>query len=556
MQNRLVISTLLKYINLFPKEEGVVTIKNAIRRKDTLISRKSFYAHVTASALVVDRSFKYALLIKHKTLDKLLQPGGHLDAQDATIVDAAKRELFEETGFKNVQYFPLHEVTPEIPLDIDVHKIPKNAKKNEPAHYHIDCRYIFVSSKDSKLNIDQREVSGAAWFTLEDVVSKDAGFKRLVAKIREYHSSHKDNIFFRFITHDSSFSLEKRHIVAVSHILPDIPNFIHALKQIAKTVVIVVKPNSIHAQTMRLLRREKIVRLSREELSEVSILNTLFKHKGPYYVMDVGGYFANKTVMKWNRKNKKIKGIVEDTENGFRKYIGLKKSISIPVLSVARSNLKNNEDDLVGYNVAYFTEMVLREIRYFPRHLTCGVIGYGKIGRGITTYLFNQNIKPLLYDINPVRMVQGFKDGCVPVSRNEMLANADVLFCATGSKSLSDKDFLRLKVGASIASVTSSDDEFDMRDIKRNFKYSQVSPHIVRLQKGARFFYLINNGNAVNFIGGEQVGNFIRLVQAEIITCFKKISLGTVTPGIHNTHETTEKRIANTFLQVYLQLDI
>ena len=63
-----------------------------------LYDRKNFVGHLTAGALIVSRQTGCVLLLKHKQLGKWLQPGGHVEASDASVLDAAFREAREETG--------------------------------------------------------------------------------------------------------------------------------------------------------------------------------------------------------------------------------------------------------------------------------------------------------------------------------------------------------------------------------------------------------------------------------------------------------------------------
>ncbi|WP_234008754.1 MULTISPECIES: NUDIX domain-containing protein [unclassified Streptomyces] len=53
--------------------------------------------HVTAGALLV-RDGGEVLLIEHRAYGITLQPGGHLEAADTTLLGAAMRKLSEETG--------------------------------------------------------------------------------------------------------------------------------------------------------------------------------------------------------------------------------------------------------------------------------------------------------------------------------------------------------------------------------------------------------------------------------------------------------------------------
>jgi 8-oxo-dGTP pyrophosphatase MutT (NUDIX family) len=91
--------------------------------------------HFTASAFIVDAKREHVLLILHGKLRRWLQPGGHVDAVDADVVDTARREVAEETGLSSL---PL---TAAGVFDLDVHEIP--ARADTPAHEHFDLRFVF-----------------------------------------------------------------------------------------------------------------------------------------------------------------------------------------------------------------------------------------------------------------------------------------------------------------------------------------------------------------------------------------------------------------------------
>lgn len=103
-----------------------------------MVDRSHPGAHFTASCFCVDHSGTKALLLHHKKLGKLLQPGGHIEPTDASVASAAMRELSEEalppgsapaTLLNNGRLF-----------DVDAHFIPASAKG--PAHRHMDLRFI------------------------------------------------------------------------------------------------------------------------------------------------------------------------------------------------------------------------------------------------------------------------------------------------------------------------------------------------------------------------------------------------------------------------------
>ena len=130
------------------------------------LSRSQVRAHFTASALVVDGTGRRTCLITHAKVGRLLQPGGHVESTDTCLEDAALREAREETGLE----VDFHPRAPR-PFDLDIHSIA--ATGDEPAHFHLDVRYLLVGRGEP--------CSGAAWQPLgED--ADDESLARLCAK--------------------------------------------------------------------------------------------------------------------------------------------------------------------------------------------------------------------------------------------------------------------------------------------------------------------------------------------------------------------------------------
>lgn len=151
-------TTIAAYLDQHPEDErelGVVL--SLIDEGDDLTDRKTLPGHVTAGAILVGPDGQ-VLHILHNATQKWLLPGGHLEPSDETLLQAAVRELTEETGI------PPHVVTPHgaTPLHIDIHPIEANPAKDEPAHQHFDFRFLFRTTADIG-ELQAEEVSDAAW---------------------------------------------------------------------------------------------------------------------------------------------------------------------------------------------------------------------------------------------------------------------------------------------------------------------------------------------------------------------------------------------------------
>ena len=125
--------------------------------------------HFTASAFVLHPSGVRVLVVYHRKIQAWLQPGGHIEPDDASMVAAAEREVTEETGVGGLR--------PLIPgvCDVDVHAVPA---VGEPAHRHYDVRFAFVAA-DARIRVSS-EVEEVRWVTLADL--DDLGADRSVMR--------------------------------------------------------------------------------------------------------------------------------------------------------------------------------------------------------------------------------------------------------------------------------------------------------------------------------------------------------------------------------------
>ena len=139
-------------------------------------SRSTAQGHVTGSAVVARPDGSAFLLVRHRKLGRWLQPGGHADPGDRTVLETALREAREETGCGD-----LAPASGGRPIDVDVHSIP--ARAGEPAHLHFDVRYLLMGSERAGGG-EPAEVDGVGWFTLEEAIARgiDESLERTLRK--------------------------------------------------------------------------------------------------------------------------------------------------------------------------------------------------------------------------------------------------------------------------------------------------------------------------------------------------------------------------------------
>lgn len=172
------------YLEVFPDEtEKLQELQNRLTLDEKFNHRKSFSGHGTGAAIVFSPDKTEILLIHHKFLDRWLQPGGHWDPEDPDPWTVAEREAIEETGVRIARIVPLIPEKPEVPIDIGSHFIPANPKKDEPAHFHHDFRYVFIAS-DKELAHQEKEVFACRWIPLNDTATIEPEIRALIDKVQ------------------------------------------------------------------------------------------------------------------------------------------------------------------------------------------------------------------------------------------------------------------------------------------------------------------------------------------------------------------------------------
>jgi adenosylhomocysteinase len=317
-------------------------------------------------------------------------------------------------------------------------------------------------------------------------------------------------------------------VIVVIHAGVEVDNFLQAISQFARIAAVIPKSSSKKFSNLTLLKqRYPVVDVDRHYIKNrtshfIDVVDELTKNER-FAIVDMGGYFSRITIDLVMRFGSRFIGVVEDTENGHQKYdvavqIHNQFESIFPIISVARSSLKDPEDALVGQAIVFSAESVMRERGNILMGKVVGVIGFGKIGRSIAFSLVSRGARVDVYDSNPILVATALSLGFHAYCRSDFLSRADILFCATGNKSISTSDGIYLKNGLHIFCATSSDDELSICLRKKLLTESFLeSPHTRRVVLSYKDIYIHNDGNSINFLHGAVVDRFIELVQGEII---------------------------------------
>ena len=135
---------------------------------DDALSRACRPDHLTASALVIDQDREHVLLGLHRKVGLWLQFGGHIEPDDKSLLDAARRETVEESGVAVLDFAPE-------PLRIDRHAAPCGAR------HHLDIQFMASASRSEKPTTSSESLA-VRWFAIDRLPdATDEAVRTLVA---------------------------------------------------------------------------------------------------------------------------------------------------------------------------------------------------------------------------------------------------------------------------------------------------------------------------------------------------------------------------------------
>lgn len=181
---KIILGVLQKYLAFFPEElkrQSILLDYLKTHNYEEMIDWNNFDGHIVASGFVYSKEDDKFLVLYHNDMKMFLYPGGHIDSNDINILQAAKREIKEETGLENLELSKIVE-DELVPFDIDTHKIGYNERLNLPEHYHFDFRYLFMIDNISDIKIDNEELSNYKWISIDEL-RNDVNYGGVVNKI-------------------------------------------------------------------------------------------------------------------------------------------------------------------------------------------------------------------------------------------------------------------------------------------------------------------------------------------------------------------------------------
>ncbi len=130
----------------------------------------------------------------------------------------------------------------------------------------------------------------------------------------------------------------------------------------------------------------------------------------------------------------------------------------------------------------------------------------------------------MVFDVDPYRMIKAKLKGFLTGPREELLSKADVIFGATGKRSVKYEDFETLRSGVYLVSASSQQIEFDVPALLATKTRQNISDSLTLFTIGGKYIILVNNGYPVNFKDASVPMDLMDLVFATSLLALKAVS--------------------------------
>ena len=245
-------------------------------------------------------------------------------------------------------------------------------------------------------------------------------------------------------------------------------------------------------------------------------------------------------------------GCVEITTFGHNRYKGLVGRLRQPVISLAKSPLKNAEAQIVGDSAVVAMDMLLREKGSLFCGDEVGVLGFGSIGQATARALRAKGHRVSVFDKDATKLVAAKLEGFgVAGSKKCLLASCEYLFSATATRAVDTEDRCHFRDGLTLVSVGSKANEFDVQGLIAAAEKRQLEHDGISLLQfaGGQSAKIVRMGKAINFRIQSCPDEVMDLVFAETLSCINALQDGLPVEKLNELSDKEQHMIASTWLR-------
>jgi adenosylhomocysteinase len=172
---------------------------------------------------------------------------------------------------------------------------------------------------------------------------------------------------------------------------------------------------------------------------------------------------------KWERFEKRVKGVSEETTTGVHRLYELHKrgELPFPAINVNDSVTKSKFDNLYGCRHSLI-DGINRASDVMMAGKVAVVCGYGDVGKGCAQSLKGQGCRVIVTEIDPICALQAAMEGYEVKTLADVVSTADIFVTTTGNKDvIVAADLAKMKDKAIVGNIGHFDNEIDMAGLAK-----------------------------------------------------------------------------------------
>ncbi|CCO08489.1 adenosylhomocysteinase [Desulforamulus hydrothermalis] len=227
----------------------------------------------------------------------------------------------------------------------------------------------------------------------------------------------------------------------------------------------------------------------------------------PDIVIDDGGDVVQLLHTERTEVAAKVLGGCEETTTGVLRLRSLEKqgALKFPMIAVNDAYCKYLFDNRYGTGESVWSG-IMRTTNLITAGKTVVVAGYGWCGKGIAMRAKGLGAKVIVTEVDPVKAIEAYMDGCHPMHSLEAAKLGDVFITATGCKDVfTARHYQVMKDGAILCNAGHFDVEINIPDLAAmSAGRRKVRKDIEEFSlSDGRKIYLLAEGRLVNLAAGD-----------------------------------------------------
>ncbi len=226
---------------------------------------------------------------------------------------------------------------------------------------------------------------------------------------------------------------------------------------------------------------------------------------GPDLIIDDGAELTVRMARHRREQFNALSGVTEQTTTGVERLRKMEESIGLPFAAMAANSAacKHLFDNRYGTGQSTI-QAILNLTNLLMPGKGVAIVGYGWVGRGLATYVRAMGGEPIVIEVDPVKALEAYMDGCTVAPAHEALPRADFVITATGGmRAIGHRHVEHLKDGVILANAGHHDLEVDVDAFAAIADdVTIVREDITRYQVGDKRLDVLSSGALVNIAGG------------------------------------------------------